>query len=160
VIEPLLLKVERRTATRDASGIRTGWCPGASCSSCTPAPPGNTCRRTRLRAGHGLLTGSKRNDVTPLIQAVPPVRGKRGRPGAARTRRDRCYHRVCTQQCAVERLFTHLCLLCRLRIRRGIRDDIHEAFRALGYAVILPKTPAGIAIGVLGQCRSVRVSGC
>lgn len=34
------------------------------------------------------LTGGNRNDVTqliPLLQAVPPVPGKRGRPGAART---------------------------------------------------------------------------
>ena len=33
------------------------------------------------------LTGGNRNDITrpiPLLQAVPAVRGKRGRPGAAR----------------------------------------------------------------------------
>ena len=55
------------------------------------------------------LSGGNRNDVTqliPLLQAVPPVRGKRGRPGAARTS---CWE---------------------------IRDDIHEAFRTLGCALI------------------------
>ena len=43
-----------------------------------------------ITEGHGIplavsLTGGNRNDVTqlmPLVQAIPPVRGRRGRPTA------------------------------------------------------------------------------
>jgi transposase len=113
------------------------------------------------------LTGGNRNDVTqliPLLEAVPPIRGKRGRP----RRRpdsvlgDRGYghdkHRrlvrdlgvkariarrghehgsgLGTQRWVVKRAFAHLHWFRRLRIRWEIRDDIHEAFLSLGCAPI------------------------
>ncbi|MER5409315.1 IS5 family transposase [Streptomyces sp. NPDC002769] len=108
-----------------------------------------------------------RNDVTqllPLLEAVPAVRGKRGRP---RRRPDLVlgdrgydhdkYRRLVwdlgvkpviarrgtehgsglgTQRWVVERAFAHLHWFRRLRIRWEIRDDIHEAFLALGCALI------------------------
>ncbi|MGW2082782.1 IS5 family transposase [Streptomyces sp. NPDC001939] len=113
------------------------------------------------------LTGGNRNDVTqliPLLQAVPPVRGKRGRP---RRRPDAVlgdrgydhdkYRRLVwglgvkpliarrgtehdsglgAQRWVVERAFAHLHWFRRLRIRWEIRDDIHEAFLTLGCALI------------------------
>jgi hypothetical protein len=113
------------------------------------------------------LTGGNRNDVTqlmPLIQAIPPVRGKVGRP---RRRPDALYadrgddHDVYRKQVravgitpviarrgvehgsglgvhrwVVEQSFALLHWFRRLRIRWEIRDDIHEAFLALGCAVI------------------------
>ncbi|MFI0966620.1 IS5 family transposase [Streptomyces sp. NPDC021080] len=113
------------------------------------------------------LTGGNRNDVTqliPLLQAVPPVRGKRGRPrrrpdvvpGGRGYDHDK-YRRpvrelgvkpmiarrgtehgsgLGTQRCVVESAFAHLYWLRRLRIRWEIRDDIHEAFLTLGCALI------------------------
>lgn len=113
------------------------------------------------------LTGGNRNDVTqllPLIEAVPPIRGKRGRP----RRRpevvyaDRGYdhdkYRDLVRDLGIEpriarRGVEHgsglgmyrwvvegaLALLHwfrRLRIRWEIRDDIHEAFLTLGCAII------------------------
>lgn len=113
------------------------------------------------------LTGGNRNDVTqliPLLQAVPSVRGKRGRP----RRRpdvvlgDRGYDHdkyrrpvrdlgvkpliarrgtehgsgLGTQRWVVERAFAHLHWFRRLRIRWEIRDDVHEAFLSLGCALI------------------------
>ena len=113
------------------------------------------------------LTGGNRNDVTqliPLLQAVPPVRGKRGRP----RRRpdvvlgDRGYDHdkyrrpvwdlgvkpqiACrgtehgsglgAQRWLVERAFAHLHWFRRLRIRWEIRDDIHEAFLTMARALI------------------------
>jgi hypothetical protein len=64
------------------------------------AEPGRSCP-ARLEApliteAHGIplaisLTGGNRNDVTqlmPLIEAIPPVRGRRGRP---RQRPDQVY---------------------------------------------------------------------
>ncbi|MBB2912987.1 transposase [Streptosporangium becharense] len=100
----------------------------------------------------------------PLLQAVPPVRGKRGRP----RRRpevvpgDRGYdhdkHRrqvralgirpliarrgtehgsgLGTQRRVVEQAFALLHHFRRLRIRREVRADIHEAFLKLGCALI------------------------
>jgi transposase len=41
-----------------------------------------------------------------------------------------------TQRWVVERAFAHLHWFRRLRIRWEIRDDIHEAFLALGCALI------------------------
>lgn len=111
------------------------------------------------------LTGGNRNDVTqliPLLEAVPPVRGKRGRP---RRRPDLVlgdrgydkYRRLVralgvtpviarrgtehgsglgTQRWVVERAFAHLHWFRRLRIRWEIRDDIHQAFLALACALI------------------------
>ncbi|MCE7007119.1 IS5 family transposase [Kibdelosporangium philippinense] len=125
-----------------------------------------------ITEGHGIplqvsLTGGNRNDVTqlmPLIQALPPVRGRRGRP----RRRpdtvfaDRAYdHDKYRKQVqalditpiiarrgtahgsglgkyrwVVEQTFALLHWFRRLRIRWEIRDDIHEAFLRLGCAVI------------------------
>ncbi|MFD9855761.1 IS5 family transposase [[Kitasatospora] papulosa] len=113
------------------------------------------------------LTGGNRNDVTqliPLLQAVPSVRGKQGRP---RRRPDMVladrgydhdkYRRLVwdlgvkpliarrstehgsglgTQRWVVERAFAHLHWFRRLRIRWEIRDDIHKAFLTLGCALI------------------------
>ncbi|MFF9770966.1 IS5 family transposase [Streptomyces sp. NPDC014636] len=113
------------------------------------------------------LTGGNRNDVTqliPLLQAVPPVRGRRGRPrcrpdvvlGDRGYDHDK-YRRLVwdlgvkpliarrgtehgsglgTQRWVVERRFAHLRWFRRLRIRWEIRDDIHEAFLTLGCALI------------------------
>ena len=113
------------------------------------------------------MTGGNRNDVTqlvPLLQAVPPVRGKRDRPrrrpsivlGDRGYDHDK-YRRLVrglgvkpviarggtdhgsglgTQRWVVERAFAHLHWFRRLRIRWEIRDDIHEAFLALGCALI------------------------
>jgi len=123
-----------------------------------------------LLAGRGwaaTLTGGNRDDVTaliPLIQAVPPIRGKRGRP---RRRPEKVYadrgydHDKYRDQVralgvtpviarrgtghgsglgvyrwVVEPAFALLHWFRRLRIRWEIRDGIHEAFLALGCAVI------------------------
>ncbi|WP_373297158.1 IS5 family transposase [Streptomyces brasiliensis] len=125
-----------------------------------------------ITEAHGIppaasLTGGNRNDVTqlmPLIEAVPPVRGRRGRP---RRRPDRLYadrgydhdkhrrqvravgitpviarrgtehgsglgvHRwVVEQSLALPHRFR------RLRIRREIRNDIHEALLSLACSII------------------------
>ncbi|MEU9338284.1 IS5 family transposase [Streptomyces sp. NPDC048290] len=113
------------------------------------------------------LTGGNRNDVTqlmPLIEAVPPVRGRRGRP---RRRPDSIYadrgydhdkyrKRVRTagitpviarrgtehgsglgvHRWVVEQSFALLHWFRRLRIRWEIRDDIHEAFLSLACGII------------------------
>lgn len=112
-------------------------------------------------------TGGNRNDVTqliPLLQAVPPVRGKRGRPrrrpdvlladrgydhdNYRRLVRDRGVKPLIArrgtehgsglgaQRWFVESAFAHLRGFRRLRIRWEIRDDIHEAFLTLGCAPI------------------------
>ncbi|MER5741613.1 IS5 family transposase [Streptomyces sp. NPDC002262] len=113
------------------------------------------------------LTGGNRNDVTqliPLLEAVPPVRGKRGRPrrrpdvvlGDRGYDHDK-YRRLVralsvkpviarrgtehgsglgTQRWVVERAFAHLHWFRRLRIRWEIRDDIHEALLSLGCSLI------------------------
>ncbi|MFI1369223.1 IS5 family transposase [Streptomyces griseochromogenes] len=112
------------------------------------------------------LTGGNRHDVTqllPLPDAVPPIRGLRGRP-RRRPRRlyaDRGYdfdkyRRLLWKRgikpviarrgvahgsglgkvrWVVERAFAHLHWFHRLRIRWEIRDDIHEA-SPLGCALI------------------------
>ena len=114
-----------------------------------------------------LLTGGNRNDVTqlmPLIQDIPPVRGRRGRP---RRRPDTVYadraydHDKYRKQVravgvtpviarrgtehgsglgqyrwVVEQTFALLHWFRRLRIRWEIRDDIHEAFLRLACAII------------------------
>ncbi|GLY82067.1 hypothetical protein Airi01_103340 [Actinoallomurus iriomotensis] len=113
------------------------------------------------------LTGGNRNDVTqlmPLIEAVPPVRGRVGRP---RRRPDHLladrgydhdkYRRLVwkkgikpliarrgtphgsglgVHRYVVERTIALLHWFRRLRIRWEIRDDIHEAFLTLATAII------------------------
>ena len=125
-----------------------------------------------ITEGHGIplavsLTGGQRNDVTqlmPLIQAIPPVRGRRGRP---RKRPDAVYadrgydHDKYRRQVrakgitpviagrgtghgsglgvhrwVVEQSLALLHWFRRLRIRWEIRDDIHEAFLSLACAII------------------------
>jgi hypothetical protein len=113
------------------------------------------------------LTGGNRNDVTQLItliQAVPPIRGKRGQP-LRRPRylyadrgydhevyRDKVRRFQITRHLArrgtghgsglgvyrwvVEGVIALLHWFRRLRIRWEIRDDIHHAFVTLGCAVI------------------------
>ncbi len=114
-----------------------------------------------------ILTGANRHDVTqllPLVAAIPPVRGKRGRPRRRpdRVQGDRAYssepHRevlrslgiepVLPQRLAghgsglgvhrwvVERTLAWLHQFRRLRIRYERRADIHEAFLSIGCALI------------------------
>ncbi|MGW1270853.1 IS5 family transposase [Streptomyces sp. NPDC002491] len=125
-----------------------------------------------ITEGHGIplavsLTGGNRNDVTqliPLVQAVPPVRGRRGRPRQRPVAlyADRGYdHDKYRKQVralgitpviarrgvehgsglgmhrwVVEQSFALLHWFRRLRIRWEIRDDIHEAFLSLACGII------------------------
>lgn len=113
------------------------------------------------------LSGGNRNDITqllPLVERVPPVRGRRGRP---RRRPDKLiadrgydhdsYRRQLWQQgikpviarrqtghgsglgrCrwVVERSFAWLHQFKRLLVRYDRRADIHESFLALGCCLI------------------------
>ena len=113
------------------------------------------------------LTGGNRHDVTqllPLLDAVPAVRGRRGRP---RRRPDRLYadrgydhdkYRKAVRgkgihpyiarrgtphgsglgiyRWVVERTIAWYHGMKRLRIRWERRDDIHEAFLTLGCTII------------------------
>ncbi|MFI1995332.1 IS5 family transposase [Actinoplanes sp. NPDC020271] len=114
-----------------------------------------------------LLTGGNRNDVTqliPLLEAVPPIRGKPGRPRhkPPRVYADRGYdhdkYRALVRELGitpviarrgtehgsglgklrwvVEQSFALLHWFRRLRIRWEIRDDIHEALLKIGCALI------------------------
>jgi len=123
------------------------------------------------------LTGGNRNDVTqlmPLIQDIPPVRGRRGRP---RRRPDTVYadraydHDKYRKQVravgvtpviarrgtehgsglgqyrwVVEQTFALLHWFRRLRIRWEIRDDIHEAFLRLACAIICLRRLTSLAV--------------
>ncbi|MCX4410262.1 MULTISPECIES: IS5 family transposase [unclassified Streptomyces] len=125
-----------------------------------------------ITEAHGIplavsLTGGNRNDVTqlmPLIEAVPPVRGRRGRPRRRPKKlyADRGYdhdkHRkqvravgitpviarrgtghgsgLGVHRWVVEQSFALLHWFRRLRIRWEIRDDIHEAFLSLACSII------------------------
>ena len=125
-----------------------------------------------ITEAHGIplavsLTGGNRNDVTqlmPLIEAIPPVRGRRGRP---RRRPDTIYadrgydhdkYRTLVRdkgitpviarrgtehgsglgvhRWVVEQTNALLHWFRRLRIRWEIRDDIHEAFLSLACGII------------------------
>ena len=85
-----------------------------------------------------IVTGANRNDVTqlrPLLEAIPKVRGKRGRP---RQRpdvvlADRGYGTehgsgLGKHRWVVEQTFALLHHFRRLRIRWEVRADIHKAF--------------------------------
>ncbi len=113
------------------------------------------------------MTGGHRNDVTqllPLIDAVGPVTGKRGRPRrhAERVLADRGYDHdkyrrelwmrgikpviarrgtahgsgLGKERWVVERTFAHLHNLRRLRIRYERSAEVHYAFMLLGCAVV------------------------
>jgi transposase len=113
------------------------------------------------------VTGSNRNDVTqlvPLVERVPPVRGRVGRP---RRRPDRVtadrgydsakYRRQLRQRgikpeiarrktehgsglgqarWVVERTFAWLHQFKRLLVRYDRRHEIHEAFLAIGCCLV------------------------
>ncbi len=113
------------------------------------------------------LTGGNRNDVTqllPPLEAVPKIRGTRGRP-AQRPRRvyaDRGYHHdshrakvhalgvtpviarrgaghgsgLGTKRWFVERSFAWLHAFKRLRARYECRADIHEALISVACSMI------------------------
>lgn len=113
------------------------------------------------------LTGANSHDVTqldPLVEAIPPVRGKRGRPRRRpdRIQGDRGYdsepHRqrfrrrgiqpllakrntehgsgLGKHRWVVERTLSWLHQFRRLRVRYERRDDIHEAFLRLGCVIV------------------------
>ncbi len=114
-----------------------------------------------------ILTGANRHDVTqllPLVEAIPPIRGKRGRPRRRpdRVQGDRAYHSephrralrslriepvlaqrftehgsgLGVHRWVVERTLAWLHQFRRLRIRYERRADIHEAFLSLGCSLI------------------------
>jgi transposase len=113
------------------------------------------------------LTGANTHDIKqllPLVDAIPPVRGKRGRPRRRpqRAQGDRAYdsqpHRqelrrrhiapvlarrkvphgsgLGVHRWVVERSLSWLHQFRRLRVRYERRADIHEAFLTLGCIVI------------------------
>ncbi|MFE0733202.1 transposase [Streptomyces antibioticus] len=113
------------------------------------------------------LSGGDRSDVmqfVALLGAVPPVRGRRGRPrcrpgivfGDCGDDHGKDCRLVCsfgvkpvivrrgteyglglgTQHWAVERAFGHLHWFRRLRIGWETRGDVHEAFLTLGCSLI------------------------
>jgi transposase len=113
------------------------------------------------------VTGGNRNDITqliPLLERIPPVRGRVGRPRRrpARLAADRAYdHRPQRRQLrergitaeiarrqsghgsglgrvrwVVERTFACLHQLKRLLVRYDRRAEIHEAFLALGCCLV------------------------
>ncbi len=113
------------------------------------------------------LTGGNRNDVTqlmPLLEAIPSIRGKRGRPRkrpkevyADRGYDHDCYRRqvwakgikpviarrgtehgsgLGTKRWVVEQTIALLHWFGRLRIRWETRDDVHEAFLKLACSLI------------------------
>jgi transposase len=114
-----------------------------------------------------LLTGANRNDVTqllPLVQAIPPVRGKPGRPRRKpdRVQGDRGYdsepHRrelrsrkiepvlarrrtghgsgLGVTRWVVERTLAWLHQFRRLRLRCERLAEVHEAFLSIGCILI------------------------
>ncbi|MGW2306398.1 IS5 family transposase [Streptomyces sp. NPDC001809] len=131
--------------------------------------------------GHGtplavILTGGNRNDVTqlmPLLDAVPPVRGRPGRPRRKPQSvfADRGYdHDIYRDQVrarrilpviarrgtahgsglgayrwVVERTFAWLHGFRRLRVRWERRADIHEAFLKLACCLITHRQVASLA---------------
>jgi transposase len=125
--------------------------------------------RRRLEAGRlaWTVTGGNRNDVTqliPLVERVPPVRGKVGRPRKrpGRVIADRGYDHakyrrelrrrgigseIARRQTehgsglgrirwVVERTFAWLHHFKRLLVRYDRRHEIHEAFLAIGCCLV------------------------
>ena len=94
------------------------------------------------------LSGGNLNDITqmlPLVDAIPPVRGRRGRP-RRRPRQlygDRAYHsrqgRRDLRRRGIQARIAWLHQYRRLRVRYERRDDIHEAFLAIGCSLICLK---------------------
>jgi transposase len=113
------------------------------------------------------LTAGNHNDILqllPLVDAIPPVRGKRGRPrrrpkrllgdGAYHSRRHRHELRargisatiprpkqahgsgLGRERWVVERTISWLHQYRRLRVRYERRADIHEAFLAIGCCLV------------------------
>ncbi|MFF4504229.1 IS5 family transposase [Streptomyces sp. NPDC001401] len=158
-------------AAVDSSHIRA--MKGGPATGPSPVDRGKTGSKHHLIVeAHGIplaaiTTGGNRNDITqliPLIQAVPPIRGKRGQP-LRRPRylyadrgydhevyRDKVRRFQITPRLArrgtghgsglgvyrwvVEGAIALLHWFRRLRIRWEIREDIHHAFVTLGCAVI------------------------
>ena len=116
------------------------------------------------------LTGANAHDITqllPLVDAIPPLQGERGRPcfRPARVQGDRAYHSkpheaelrkrniqpvlahrgtahgsgLGTTRWVVERTISWLHQYRRLRVRYERRVDIHEAFLTLGCVLICCK---------------------
>ena len=146
---------------------------GGPATGPSPVDRGKTGSKHHLIVeAHGIplaaiTTGGNRNDVTqlmPLIHAIPPARGVRGRP-PQRPRHlyaDRGYDhdkyrgQVCALQITphiarrrtehgsglgvhrwvVEGAIALMHWFRRLRIRWEIRDDVHHAFLTLGCAII------------------------
>ncbi|WP_207230136.1 IS5 family transposase [Krasilnikovia cinnamomea] len=164
-------KLDLSRAVVDASHIRA--LKGGPKTGRSPVDRGRPGSKHHLITDAGgvplavLLTGGNRNDVTQLIallEAVPPIRGKRGRPRqrAPKVYADRGYdhdkYRAQVRELGVtpviarrgtahgsglgkfrwvvEQTFALLHWFRRLRIRWEIRDDIHEALLKLGCALI------------------------
>lgn len=118
-----------------------------------------------------IVTGANAHDVTqllPLVDAIPPIGGKRGAPcyRPQRVLGDRAYdsqpHRQAlaerginsglawrrlphgtglgTQRWVVERTIAWLHQFRRLRVRYEKRADIHEAFLSMGCCLICFRT--------------------
>ena len=75
--------------------------------------------------------------MVPLVDAIPPVRGRRGRP--RRRPRELYGSGLGKKRWVVERTIAWLHQYRRLRIRCERRDDIHEAFLAIGCSLICLK---------------------
>jgi transposase len=158
-------------ASVDGSHLRA--LKGGDATGRSPVDRGKTGSKHHVIVdAHGIplaatVTGGNRNDVTqllPLIHAVPPIRGKRGRPRQrpGMLYADRGYdHDIYRRQVrelgirpliarrgtehgsglgknrwVVEAAFALLHWFRRLRIRWEIRADIHQAFLTLGCAII------------------------
>jgi transposase len=158
-------------AAVDSSHVRA--MKGGPATGPSPVDRGKTGSKHHLIVeAHGIplaaiTTGGNRNDVTqliPLIEAVPPIRGKRGQPLRRpkhlyadrgydhETYRDQVRRFQITPHIArrgtdhgsglgvyrwvVEGAIALLHWFRRLRIRWERRDDIHDAFVTLGCALI------------------------
>jgi hypothetical protein len=171
----------RRTPSRREAGLVQGGHRLLTRACCQTRPKSGPSPVDRARPGskhHVLtegagiplstsLTGGNRNDVTqllPLIDKIPPVRGRRGRPRqrpddlfADRAYDHDKYRRLVrargirphiarrgqphgsglgVYRWVIERTIAWYHGMKRLRIRWERRDDIHEAFLALATCII------------------------